>query len=273
MTEETPRYSGTLAVIGGGRMGEAIVGGLVRSGAVPAARISVVEPDKARREALAAAFGVRCVADGTEALPADTVILAVKPQVIDAVATALSSALSGSLVVSIAAGVSCARLEAVLPSDSPVVRVMPNTPALVGAGMSVISSGSDATAEQTELVRGLFSALGKAIVLDERYQDAAAAISGSGPAYFALVINALSRGGVRQGLPRGVAEELAVQTMLGTAKLLAETGTHPEALVDGVTSPGGTTIAAIEALESRAVRSAFAEAVAAAVKRAKELGS
>ena len=273
MTEETARYSGTLAVIGGGRMGEAIVGGLVRSGALTADRVTVAEPEGARREALASTFGVRTVADGALALPADLVLLAVKPQVIDEVVSALSGSLGASLVVSIAAGVSCARLEAVLPAGTAVVRVMPNTPALVGEAMSVVSGGSEASAEQVELVRSLFGALGTSLVLAERYQDAAAAISGSGPAYFALVVDALARGGVRQGLPRDVAQTLATQTMLGTARLLAETGMHPEALVDGVTSPGGTTIAAVEALESRAVRAAFGEAVAAAVQRAKELGS
>ncbi|MDR3685688.1 MAG: pyrroline-5-carboxylate reductase [Coriobacteriia bacterium] len=273
MTEDSLHYDGTLAVIGGGRMGEAIVGGLVRSGAVPAASITVAEPSLERRDALSAAFGVHCVADGAEALPSDTVILAVKPQVIDAVAAALSSKLAGSLIVSIAVGITCARLEAALPSGTPVVRVMPNTPALVGEGMSVVSGGTEATAAQTEIVRALFASLGRSIVLEERYQDAAAAISGSGPAYFALVVDALARGGVRQGLARDVAQALAIQTMLGTAKLLDTTGMHPEALVDGVTSPGGTTIAAVEALEARAVRSAFAEAVAAAVHRSKELGS
>lgn len=273
MAEDALEYEGTLAIVGGGRMGEAIVGGLVRSGAVAADRITVAEPSADRRDALADAFGVRCVADGADALPADTVILAVKPQVIDTVVASLSTGLSSSLVVSIAVGVSCARLEAALPDGTAVVRVMPNTPALVGEAMSVVSAGSNATAEQTDMVRALFAALGKAIVLDERYQDAAAAISGSGPAYFALVVDALARGGVRQGLPREVAQTLAVQTMLGTARLLEGAGMHPEALVDGVTSPGGTTIAAVEALEARAVRSAFAEAVAAAVRRAKELGS
>jgi pyrroline-5-carboxylate reductase len=273
MTEETWRYAGTLAVIGGGRMGEAIVGGLVTAGALSADRITVAEPAAVRRDALAQAFGVRTVAEGADALPADIVLLAVKPQVIDEVVSALSSSLGGSLVVSIAVGVSSARLEALLPAGTAVVRVMPNTPALVGEAMSVASGGSEASAEQTELVRGLFALLGRSMILDERYQDAAAAISGSGPAYFALVVDALARGGVRQGLPRDVAQTLATQTMLGTAKMLAETGMHPEALVDGVTSPGGTTIAAVEALESRSVRAAFSEAVAAAVKRAKELGS
>jgi pyrroline-5-carboxylate reductase len=154
-----------------------------------------------------------------------------------------------------------------------VVRVMPNTPALVGEAMSVVSGGTEASAEQVQLVRALFGELGASLVLEERFQNAAAAISGSGPAYFALVVDALARAGVRQGLSRDIAQTLAIQTMRGTATMLAETGMHPESLVDGVTSPGGTTIAAVEVLENRALRAAFAEAVAAAVRRAKELGS
>jgi pyrroline-5-carboxylate reductase len=273
MTEQTLRYSGTLLVVGGGRMGEAIVGGLIGSGAMSADQITIAEPTAARRDVLTSQLGVACVADGAEALPADVVLLAVKPQVMDVVVTSLSSALASSLVVSIAAGISCARLESLLPAATAVVRVMPNTPALVGAAMSIVSGGSDASAEQVELVAALFGSIGDVIVLAENYQDAAMAVSGAGPAYFALVVDALSRGGVRQGLPRDVAQRLATQTMLGTARLLGETGMHPEVLVDGVTSPGGATIAAVEALEARAVRAAFAEAVAAAVQRAKELSS
>lgn len=266
------RFDGSLAIIGGGRMGEAIVSGLVGSGVVAASRVTVVAPAEARRDELSAAYGVRCVGSGADALPADVVILAVKPQVIDGVVTELSAALAGSLVVSIAVGISCARLEALLPDSTPVVRVMPNTPAMVRQGMSVVSGGTEPTADQIDLVRQLFAALGRAVVLDERYQDAAAAISGSGPAYFAIVIDALARAGVRHGLARDVAQLLAVQTMRGTGELIEHTGLHPEALVDAVTSPGGTTIAAVEALETRAIRAAFAEAVAAAVNRAKELG-
>lgn len=267
------RHPDTLAVIGGGRMGEAIVGGLLESGTLLAEKIVVAEPSEGRRADLTAEYGIRCVASGAEALPASMVILAVKPQVIDSAVADVANKLVGSLVVSIAAGVTCLRLEGLLPMGTAVVRVMPNTPALVGAGMSVVSGGTTATADQVELVRTIFGALGKVIVLDERHQDAAMAISGAGPAYFAIVIDALSRAGVRQGLPRDIAQTLAVQTMYGTARLIDEGDLHPEALVDGVTSPGGTTIAAVEALESRAVRSAFAEAVAAAVHRAKELGS
>jgi pyrroline-5-carboxylate reductase len=268
------RIEGELAIIGGGRMGEAIAGGLISSGMLAADSIVVAEPVEVRRVELAAAHGLRCVADAAEAVyGADIVMLAVKPQTIDAVAASIAGELGDALVISIAAGISCARLESHLPTGTAVVRVMPNTPALVHEGMSVISGGSEATAEQVDLVRELFSALGKAVVLDERHQDAATAISGSGPAYVAMVIDALARAGVRHGLPRQVAEDLALQTVVGTAVLIDRTGQHPEQVIDGVASPGGTTIAAIEALEAGGLRAAFAAAVTAAVKRAKELGT
>lgn len=267
------RFSGTLAVIGGGRMGEAIAGGLIDAGALRADDVIVVDPNADRRAVVVEAHGVHAVATASEALPADVVLVAVKPQVFDAVLGELRASLGGSLIVSIAAGITCARIESLLPAGTAVVRVMPNTPALVGEGMAVVSGGTEATAEQVETVRALFAAIGQAVVIDERYQDAASAISGSGPAYFALVVDALARAGVAQGLTRDIAQGLAVQTMRGTASLITETGQHPEALIDAVTSPGGTTIAAIGALERNRVRSAFADAVSAAVSRSKELGS
>ena len=268
------RIEGTLAIIGGGRMGEAIVGGLIAADAFAPETIVVAEPSPERRAELAAAHGVRCVADAAAAAgEADIVLLAVKPQLIDEVADSIAHDLGDALVVSIAAGVSCARLESHLPDGTAVVRVMPNTPALVREGMSVVSGGNEASPEQVDLVRELFSALGKAVVLEERHQDAATAISGSGPAYVALVIDALARAGVMHGLSRQVAEDLAVQTVAGTAALIDRTGQHPEQVIDNVASPGGTTIAAIEALEAGGVRAAFAAAVTAAVARAKELGT
>lgn len=274
MTLGRVRIEGELAIIGGGRMGEAIAGGLISSGMLAADSIVVAEPVEVRRVELSAAHGVRCVADAAEAAHgADIVLLAVKPQVIDRVAASIAGELDDALVVSIAAGISCARLESHLPAGTAVVRVMPNTPALVHEGMSVISGGGEATAEQVDLVRELFSALGKTVVLEERHQDAATAISGSGPAYVAMVIDALARAGVRHGLPRQVAEDLALQTVAGTAVLIDRTGQHPEQVIDGVASPGGTTIAAIEALEAGGLRAAFAAAVTAAVARAKELGT
>lgn len=265
------RFEGTLTVVGGGRMGEAIVRGLLGASVVEPEFVTIIEPSAARRDELAE-LGVALVADSSGGLSADVVLLAIKPQVAEQVVTALSPQLGASLVVSIVAGFSSARLESLLPAGTAVVRVMPNTPAMVGEGMAVVSGGAEATETQVDLVRALFAEIGRAVVLDERYQDAATAISGSGPAYFALVVDALARAGVRQGLPRDVAQLLAVQTMRGTAELIESSGMHPEALIDGVSSPGGTTIAAIEALEARGVRSAFAEAVAANVARAKELG-
>jgi pyrroline-5-carboxylate reductase len=268
------RFEGRLAVIGGGRMGEAIVGGLTAAGALVPGRVTIAEPDDARREHLAKALpGVALTASGKEAAKdADTVILAVKPQVMDAVVSELAGALDGTLVVSIAAGISCARVESLLPAGTRVVRVMPNTPALVGEGVALVSGGTEALADDVAVVTGLFSAIGTAVVIEERYQDAGTAISGSGPAYFALVVDALARAGVAHGLQRSTAQELAVKTMRGTARLIEETGIHPEELIDGVSSPGGTTIAAISALEAGGVRTAFSEAVSAAVRRARELG-
>lgn len=274
MTDGRFVFEGRLAVVGGGRMGEAIVKGLLDAGSVDACHVVIVEPDAQRRKTLGEAHGVTAVPNALEVVPdADIVIVAVKPQVIADVVTAMAPSLAGSLVVSIAAGVSVARLESMLPAGTAVVRVMPNTPAMVGQGMSVVSAGSEASAEQVDLIRALFSELGDAIVLDERYQDAATAISGSGPAYVAMFVDALARAGVRHGLARDVAQRLAVQTIKGTAELLCATGQHPEQLIDAVTSPGGTTIAALEVLEARGFRAALADAVSAAVARSKELGA
>ncbi|TLM98254.1 MAG: pyrroline-5-carboxylate reductase, partial [Actinobacteria bacterium] len=197
---DTAMFEGTLAVIGGGKMGEAIIGGLVSSAALSSAQIAVAEPSAERREDLAERFGVRVSADGRDVVPgAAAVLLAVKPQVMDGVVSSLADLVGGAIVVSIAAGITTARLESLLPAGTAVVRVMPNTPALVGSGVALVSGGSDASAEQVELVRALFGAIGTALVLEEKLQDAGTAISGSGPAYFALVVDALARAGVAQG--------------------------------------------------------------------------
>lgn len=274
MTQGHLKISGTLAVIGGGRMGEAIIKGLLDAGALDADSIVVAEPVADRRQTLSASHGVRCVEQAAEAArEGDLVLLAVKPQVMDEVVESIAEEIGTALVVSIAAGISCARLESMLPAGTPVVRVMPNTPAMVGQGTSVISGGTEADREQVDMVRELFSLIGTALVIDERYQDAATAISGSGPAYVAMFVDALARAGVAQGLSREVAQALAVSTVRGTADLLELTGMHPEQLVDGVASPGGTTIAAIGELERGGLRTAISSAVAAAVRRSKELGS
>ncbi|MDA3936954.1 MAG: pyrroline-5-carboxylate reductase [Actinomycetota bacterium] len=268
------RLDGRVAFIGGGRMGEAIVAGLIAAKTVLPDQIVVSEPVAERRVELASSYGVTCVTDGHEAIEgADVVVLAVKPQIMDAVVATLSDGLAEALVISIAAGVTCARLESALPAGTAVVRVMPNAPAMVGQGMAVVSGGAEASAEQVSLVSELFSLLGHAIIIEEHHQDAATAISGSGPAYVALFVDALARAGVRQGLSRRVAEDLAVQTIRGTADLIEQTGQHPEQVIDAVSSPGGTTIAAIEALEAGGLRASVASAVDAAVRRSKELGS
>ena len=267
-------FSHELAIIGGGRMGEAIAAGLVSAGVLSADAIAVAEPSAARRDVFAR-HGIHTVADGHEIVgEAAVVLLAVKPQVFDAVLAHLADDIAeGAVVVSIAAGISTARIETLLRDKTAVVRVMPNTPAMVGAGMAVVSGGAAASDADVERIRAMFEAIGEAIVIDERYQDAATAISGSGPAYAALVVDALARAGVNQGLTREVAQALAIQTLKGTAELLSATGMHPQELIDGVSSPGGTTIAAITALEAGGLRSAFSDAVEAAVRRAKELGS
>jgi pyrroline-5-carboxylate reductase len=255
-------------------MGEAIVGGLLDSGVFALADITVADPSAERRRVLSG-LGVRCVEEPGDALAgAATVLLAVKPQILDDVVSAASAAVpADALVVSIAAGVTCARIEAGLRPGTAVVRVMPNAPALVRAGMSVVSPGSCATADQVDEVRAMFASLGDAIVIDESYQDAATAISGSGPAYVARFVDALVEAGERQGLPRGVATGLAVQTLLGTAVLLRETGRTPAQLVDSVASPGGTTLAALERLDEGPFARSVDDAVDAAVHRAKELGA
>ena len=271
---ESFRYPGSLLVIGGGRMGEAIVGGLLEADVLTADRVTVVEPDPGRRAILGESLGVSCVERVDDQAPADVgiVLVAVKPQVIDTVVSGLPTTLSRAVMVSIAAGVTTARLESLLPEGVPVVRVMPNTPALVGMGMAVVSGGSNANTEHVELVQAVFGAIGEAVVIDERYQDAATAISGSGPAYFALIVDALARAGVQHGLTRDVAQHLALQTMRGTAELIESTGQHPQAVIDAVSSPGGTTIAALAAMDHGGLTAALADGVSAAVKRAKELG-
>lgn len=265
------RYS--LAIIGGGRMGEAIAAGLVSSGMLEPASIAVVEPAEARRDVFER-HGMQTAADGHGVVAvADTVLFAVKPQVIDAVVAHYADEIAPeTLVVSIAAGIPTARLETLLALGTPVVRVMPNTPAMAGEGMAVVSAGRSASAAHVERVRALFEAVGKVEVLDEPSQDAATAISGSGPAYVALFVDALAEAGAAQGLDRATAERLAVQTFKGTAVMLEKPGISPTGLIAGVSSPGGTTVAALEVLDQADTRGIIASAVEAAVRRAKELG-
>lgn len=257
-----------LLVIGGGRMGEALVAGLVASGWAPAEEIVVVEALPARRDELAAAHPGLDVRPDGDRLDAETIV-AVKPH---DVAASLAG-LQPHRVLSIAAGVTTAALEAALPDGTPVVRAMPNTPALVGQGASAVAAGTHATDEDLAWAEGILGAVGSVVRVPEAQLDAVTGLSGSGPAYVFLVAEALIDAGVLVGLPRPTSRELAVQTLLGAARLLVETGEGPEALRAQVTSPGGTTAAGLRALEAGGVRSAVIDAVVAATERSRELGA
>ncbi|NNH75451.1 pyrroline-5-carboxylate reductase [Nocardia uniformis] len=266
-----------IAVIGGGRIGEALIAGLLESGRA-IKDLVVVEPVPARADLLAQRFGVRvtdAVADATAG--ADVVVVAVKPHDVDPVLTELAKAELGEerdqVMVSLVAGVPTARFESKLSAGFPVVRVMPNTPMLVGQGMSAIAAGRYARAEQLRVVTDMLESVGKVVVVAESQMDAVTAVSGSGPAYFFLVAEAMVDAAIGLGLTRDVATQLVVQTMLGSAALLDESGQSAAELRAAVTSPAGTTAAALRELERAGVRSAFHEALHAAKSRSAEQGS
>lgn len=267
----------TLLIVGGGKMGGALLGGLLRSGWAELADVAVVEPVADRRDELAESFQGLRILDapeagvlGEEGEQLVGAVLAVKPDVAEGACRALA-ATGVTRVLSIVAGVPSARLEAALGGEPAVVRAMPNTPALVGAGVTAISGGSFARSQDLSWAEDVLSAVGTVVRLPERLLDAVTGLSGSGPAYFFLVAEALMEAGVQMGLSRDVSRTLVVETMRGSAELLQETGQDPEALRAMVTSPAGTTAAGIRTLESRAVRSAFMEAVAAATERSRNL--
>jgi pyrroline-5-carboxylate reductase len=259
-----------LVVMGGGRMGEALLAGLLDAKWAAPEEVLVVEPVEARRDDLAARYpGLRT---GTAPEAADGAIVAVKPNDVPAACAALRAAGPGR-VLSIAAGVTIAALEADLPAGTPVVRAMPNTPALVGAGAAALAPGTSASGDDLAWAEEVLGAVGITVRVKEPLLDAVTGLSGSGPAYVFLVAEALIDGGVAAGLPRDVSETLAIQTLVGAAKLLAESGDSAEQLRAAVTSPGGTTAAGLRALERSATRSALIEAVLAATQRSKELGA
>ena len=256
-------------------MGSALIKGVVRAGVAPAKRIWVAEPAAAARKALARETGVKVVADNAAAAKnARVIILAVKPDVVPAALAQIKPVFTQNhLLLSIAAGVTLAKLEAALPAGARVIRVMPNTPALVGAGAAGFALGSTATAADAALAQKILGAVGLAVQLPERLLDAVTGLSGSGPAYIYMVIESLSDGGVAMGLPRDIATRLAAQTVLGAAKMVLDTGLHPGVLKDQVTSPGGTTIEGIHALETGSLRATFMRAVKAATEKSKLLGA
>ena len=265
-----------IGFVGGGAMGEALAAGVLAAG-VPRSNVRAADPDPARRKQLEQSLGIEASADNASVVAAsDLVVLAVKPGLVGPALAALggaaASALSRPLWVSIAAGVPLATLRAALPAGARVVRAMPNTPALVRSGATAFVAGDGCSAQDRALARALFEGVGMAWEAPaEALLDAVTGLSGSGPAYVFVFLEALSDAGVRMGLPRDAASALAVQTVLGSARLAQETGRHPAALKDQVTSPGGTTIAGLERLEACGFRAAVHEAVAAATRRSKEL--
>jgi pyrroline-5-carboxylate reductase len=275
-------------MIGGGVMGEALLSRLLSQGLYAPDEILLGEPSPERRGVLFEQYAIKATDSNREVIESSRVILlAIKPQIFDLVAKDFQDVRGDTaphkppphkppphkppLVLSILAGIPLAKLEQAMPGW-PVVRAMPNTPSTVGAGMTALALGSHASGQHGELAHEIFSAVGQVVQVPESMMDAVTGLSGSGPGYVSIVIEALADGGVAAGLPRSVANQLALQTVLGTAQLLQKTGMHPAELKDRVTSPGGTTIAGIACLEELGMRSALIEAVRTASSRSRELG-
>jgi pyrroline-5-carboxylate reductase len=264
----------SIGFLGAGKMATALARGVINAGVVSAGDVIASDPIGAAREAFAQATGARVTERNSEVVAAsDVVVIAVKPDQVVGLLGELSADWNTGrhLVVSIAAGVTLARMEAAGPAGLRVIRVMPNTPALVGASASAFAVGSSATRVDAQTVQQFLGSVGIALEVKEKLLDAVTGVSGSGPAYGFLMIEALADGGVAAGLPRDIAQRLAAQTLLGAAKMVLETGQHPGALKDAVCSPGGTTIEAIHALEKGGVRAALIGAVRVAADKAKAM--
>lgn len=262
-----------IAFIGAGNMGSAMIRGLISSGAAKPSQIMASDLDGERVGALARELKIAVAKDNRSAVEwCDLLVLAVKPQVLDEVLPELGD-IGSKLVLSIVAGATIAKIQSGLGGKAKVVRAMPNTPALVGEGISAFCAGSGVTATELKRAQKILGAVGETVLVKkEELLDAVTGLSGSGPAYVFLVIEALADGGVLMGLDRETALKLAAQTVLGSAKLLIETGKHPAQLREMVTSPGGTTAVGLRKLEQKGVRGAFISAVKSATERARELG-
>jgi pyrroline-5-carboxylate reductase len=263
-----------IGFLGAGKMATALARGFVNAEIVFPREMIASDPFETARKYFTNEIGAKTVAANVDVAKfANVLVLATKPDQVPAALAEISGAFTKNhLLISIAAGVTLAKLEAALPAGSRVIRVMPNTPALVGAGASAFALGKSATAADGELAKTLLSAVGVAIQVKESLLDAVTGLSGSGPAYVYQFIEALSDGGVASGLPREIATRLAAQTVLGAAKMVLETGQHPGALKDQVTSPGGTTIEGLHALEKGRLRATVMSAVRAATEKSKKLG-
>ena len=273
MAEPTQGGPKTVAILGAGVMGSTLLSGLIRSGR-DVADLVITGRNTERAEELARTSGVRRMGNVEAAKVADTVVLVVKPQDMGGLLAEIRDHVRpGALVVSLAAGITTTFLEERLPAGTAVVRVMPNTPALVDEGMAAISPGH--ACDEVHLVEAeeLLRSCGKVLRIPEKHQDAVTAISGSGPAYIFYVVEAMIEAGVLLGLPRGTSTQLVVQTLFGAATMLKETGQHPTVLREQVSSPGGTTMAALRQLDDHKVRAAFVTAMEAASERSKQLAS
>lgn len=260
--------------VGAGNMGEALIKGLVAASVAPPEAIYASDTRLERLRALDRQYGIQLAPDNQELVRlVDVVIMAVKPQIMTPVLKEIAHVLTRrKLMISLAAGVSTGTIRAALGKEARLIRVMPNAPALVLEGATAIAKAEGLEAGDLETAEEIFNAVGKVVVLEEEALDAVTGLSGSGPAYIAVVIESLADGGVRMGLDRVTAMTLATQTVLGAARLLMETGLHPGALKDMVSSPGGTSIAGIAALEEGGIRTTFIKAVERATQRSKELG-
>lgn len=266
-------WAGKLAVFGAGAMGSALLRGFLESGSISAEAVGVYDIDSSRQDTLCRATHARSFATSVEAAQwADMVLVAVKPPAVLSLLHEIRDDVDGGMVISIAAGISIASMERQLAPKAGVVRVMPNTPALVGAGASAISFGEWVKPEQKAFICRLFDSVGISVVVDEKLMDAVTGLSGSGPAFVFTMVEALADGGVGVGLPRETAAKLAAQTVMGAARMVLETGEHPAKLRDQVTSPGGTTIAGLAELEKGGLRAALMSAVQAAARRSAEMG-
>ena len=263
-----------IAFVGAGNMAEALIKGLVASGAVPPANITASARRPERVQKIAQKYGIHAAADNRACVQGSSVvILAVKPQVLAGVLDSLSEHVGAdTLVISVAAGVTMGTIEGHLRPGTHVVRAMPNTAAKVGRSATAVAPGTHAGEADLDVARAIFERVGRVVTVDETHLDAVTGLSGSGPAYIFLIIEALSDAGVKVGLSREIALELAAQTLLGSAHMLLETGEHPGALKDQVTSPGGTAIAGLHTLEAGGLRTTLINAVEAATRRARELG-
>lgn len=262
-----------IGIIGTGKMGEALISGLMKSKLADETSLRTSDTVPQRREYISKKYGISCVPDNKQvAANSNIVILAIQPKDMKAVLDSIRDTLTPKhILISIAAGVSIEYISKTLQKNTPLIRAMPNNPCMIGEGMIALAPTSNVSEESLQTAREIFNSIGRTMVIDERYFDAITGLSGSGPAYVYLVIEALADGGVKAGIPKDVAIELAAQTVLGSARMVLETHEHPAKLRDMVATPGGTTISGLMELEEGKVRAAFMRAVEKATQRAKEL--